>query len=741
MPEPQATPVINIINDNSNNNNNIDRQLPDNSYLSSRKRFRLPIPPSNPLPPLQQPEPDDGLRRSRRLRLLAPDSDIATYTPINVHVHCVQHIEDYYDAFAASIPLEEYDMSAMKQYKLRPLLNQQVQSIYLPGDAYLCALTISELEKVESSTRDQINYSVLCNAIRATRVLKTKLVNHGSGATAEDIPSSFEMALSPAFIHKYQQAIQTEVSQFVSQQALSLPIASVPHGTVVLDTKWVFDIKTDHADAFVRYKARLVVRGFLQQLGTHYTETYSPTTYIECIRLIIFLIHVCGFDQFQFDVTAAFLNADIDIDLYIQYPPGLPGYNPDTPQYAKLLKAIYGTKQASMLFWKHFRTKLLAAGYKQVANDKCLLFKRDTLDRLSLIATYVDDLPGCSQDPQEKHRLAEILQGAYDLTTKDVIEKLLGLKVYSNKDGAILYNDSYIQQLGKFLKLSHLPIANVPGEPNQRFGPNLTGKASPILHKSYRSLIGSLLFASIMWRPDITEIVSHLGTFLSNPSFEHYDAAVDVYRFLKGTEMRGIKFGPQKLLLGRDPQHPERLLRLRMICWFDADFAKNHDYRSVSGYYISIHFDHEVAIFESTGYLPRFNVLTWQSKKQREHVANSSYSAENYSGSIAARKIDWLDNILGPIGLRGFGPTPMLGDNSAHIVNANQQKLSTTERHMGMAMEQIFELVEKDKIKLYKTPGIDNGADMFTKSLASLPLRKHSEKMMGYAHPTSSTSS
>jgi hypothetical protein len=83
----------------------------------------------------------------------------------------------------------------------------------------------------------------------------------------------------------------------------------------------------------------------------------------------------------------------------------------------------------------------------------------------------------------------------------------------------------------------------------------------------------------------------------------------------------------------------------------------------------------------------------------------------------------------------------MLGDNSAHIVNANQQKLSTTERHMGMAMEQIFELVDKDKIKLYKTPGIDNGADMFTKSLASLPLRKHSEKMMGYAHPTSSTSS
>jgi hypothetical protein len=244
-----------------------------------------------------------------------------------------------------------------------------------------------------------------------------------------------------------------------------------------------------------------------------------------------------------------------------------------------------------------------------------------------------------------------------------------------------------------------------------------------------------------MWRPEISEPVAHLGSFLANPSFEHYDAAVTIYRFLKGTKYRGIKYGPQQLRLGIDSEHPERSLRLRTICWFDADFAKNHDYRSVSGYYISIHFDHEIKHFEATGYLPQFNLLCWQSKKQNKHVANSTYSAENYCGSIASRKIDWINNILQPIGLLGSGPTPMLGDNSAHIVNANQQKLATTERHMGMAMEQIFDLVDKGKIKLYKIKSEDNGSDMFTKLLAKSPLLKHSDKMMGYARPTSSTSS
>ena len=120
-------------------------------------------------------------------------------------------------------------------------------------------------------------------------------------------------------------------------------VKSVPKGTNIISTKWVFSIKRDKNNNIIKFKARLVARGFRQKFGIDFVLTYTPTLNIDGLKFIIALASKFHWDIFQLDIKAAYLNAPLDKDIYVSIPQGDSNFGAG---YWKLNKALYGLKQS-----------------------------------------------------------------------------------------------------------------------------------------------------------------------------------------------------------------------------------------------------------------------------------------------------------------------------------------------------------------------------------------------------------
>ena len=116
-----------------------------------------------------------------------------------------------------------------------------------------------------------------------------------------------------------------------------------PEKTNVISSKWVYKLKHDANGEISRFKARLVARGFTQVFGTDYLDTYTPVTRLETIRLLFALAVENDWEIRQIDVKTAYLNGDLDEEIYMEPPKGY-----DVPEGHVLLlrKAVYGLRQA-----------------------------------------------------------------------------------------------------------------------------------------------------------------------------------------------------------------------------------------------------------------------------------------------------------------------------------------------------------------------------------------------------------
>ena len=122
-------------------------------------------------------------------------------------------------------------------------------------------------------------------------------------------------------------------------------VVELPPGKVAIGSRWVFKLKRNPDGTIDRYKARLVAQGFSQRPGFDYFEVFAGTPRFEAIRAVLALA-ACEDHHLRFiDVSNAFLNGEIDAEVYMRQPEGFErgGKN----MVLRLNKAIYGLKQAS----------------------------------------------------------------------------------------------------------------------------------------------------------------------------------------------------------------------------------------------------------------------------------------------------------------------------------------------------------------------------------------------------------
>lgn len=146
-----------------------------------------------------------------------------------------------------------------------------------------------------------------------------------------------------------------------------------------------------HSDGCIaRYNTRLVAKGFHQQAGVDYTETFNLVVKLTIVRLVLSIVVSFNWSFRQLDVSNAFLHGFLKEKVYMEQPPGYVDHQ--FPNHVcRLHKSLYGLKQALRAWFDRFTSQLLHLGFKASMADSSL-FVFHPHQAIIYLLVHVDDI-------------------------------------------------------------------------------------------------------------------------------------------------------------------------------------------------------------------------------------------------------------------------------------------------------------------------------------------------------------
>jgi len=164
-----------------------------------------------------------------------------------------------------------------------------------------------------------------------------------------------------------------------------------PASRRVLKGKWVYNIKNEvdkNGTSTTRHKMRLRFMGNRQIKGLDLNETFAPVAKITTIRCILAMTAANGWELHQMDVKTAFLNGDLDEEIYMEQPDV--NVDPTYPdKVCRLLQALYGLKQAPKMWYAKLDDFLKSQGFDNIDPDACLYLLMDD-GEIMIVLVYVE---------------------------------------------------------------------------------------------------------------------------------------------------------------------------------------------------------------------------------------------------------------------------------------------------------------------------------------------------------------
>ncbi|KAJ8709663.1 hypothetical protein PYW08_009667 [Mythimna loreyi] len=345
-------------------------------------------------------------------------------------------------------------------------------------------------------------------------------------------PQTVEEALSSPYAKQWRQAMDEEYNSLMKNNTWSLK--NLPLDKKVLPCKWVYKTKTGPSGNIVRFKARLVIKGYAQKKGTDYEEVFSPVVKYSTIRYLISLAARLGLEIDQLDAVSAFLQGDIDVDIYMTQP------------------ELYEQGPQEI-------------GMKRSKSDPCVYFN---VNKNTYIAVWVDDLLLFTPNKTERDIIKNRLMQYLEMKDLGKATQCVGLNITKEKDKIMIDQEKYIKEVLDKFGMSDCKPCKTPIEVGQKFTQNADGKE---IDYPYQQAIGCLLYIAQGTRPDISFAVNTLSRFNKEPRAEHWTAVKRVLRYLKGTK-------DMKLTYTKDGESV-----MKGFC--DADWASDTiDRKSCTGY-------------------------------------------------------------------------------------------------------------------------------------------------------------
>ena len=259
-----------------------------------------------------------------------------------------------------------------------------------------------------------------------------------------------------------------------------------PHDRKIVGSKWVFRMKMGPDGQIERYKARLVAQGFSQVEGIDYNETFAPVTKFNSIRLLLALSARFDWEIHQMDVKSAFLNGELDEEIYMRPPPG---YKSTPGTVWRLKKTLYGLKQASREWYKKLSHELDTLGFSRIQADHCVFYKNVNGHHI-VIAVYVDDNLIISDSPDLIAQTKKDLSSRFDMTDLGEVHWILNMEVTRDRSKRTirLSQSQYIEDILERHGMADCKPAATPMEANLKLEKL---NAAEVDITEYQQLIGS----------------------------------------------------------------------------------------------------------------------------------------------------------------------------------------------------------------------------------------------------------
>ncbi|EPZ36131.1 hypothetical protein O9G_005796 [Rozella allomycis CSF55] len=555
---------------------------------------------------------------------------------------------------------------------------------------------------VRKSARLALNNE--CNIVEPNHRNSTQNIIHEALLVIEDDPQTFSEAINSDLENEWRKAMQAEYNALMSNGTWEL--MELPPDRKAIGSKWVFKTKYNERGEVEKYKARLVAQGFKQVKGVDYEETFSPVAKLNSIRIILAIASAEKLHVHQLDVLTAYLNSEITHEVYMKQPTGFVESGKEN-LVCKLKRGLYGLKQGGYEWNITIDASLKSIGYVKCEKDWGIYTKVTNGKRI-LLALYVDDILLAAPDNNSIENEKHLLKQLYNMKDMGEAKWILGMEITKTPEGTYsLSQVNYIEKLLQKFNMSEANSITLPMEPNKQYSkdmcPHQPQEIEQMALVPYRSAIGSLLYASVATRPDITFAVSIASKYLNNPGQEHWSLAKRIMRYLLGTKNHGLTFQGS-------PDHNSIVQG-----YVDSDWGSDIDTRrSVSGYAFFINND----------------LVTWKSASQHT-VSTSTTEAEYLALGLATQEAMWIKELLFELNpsINQNRPITIHEDNNGCIDLTKKTTQHGKTKHIAIKHHFVREQIKNGTIKLQRCNTENMIADIFTKALAKPSFEKLREQL------------
>ena len=345
-----------------------------------------------------------------------------------------------------------------------------------------------------------------CNPILAYRAVNPNILRLHEAMKAKDQK-------------EFKTAMEKEVNDQIENGNFSvIPRSKVPKDFHVFPGVWMLVCKRDILTREIKkYKARLAFNGSRMREGEDYDKTYAPVASWMSIQLLLTFVVAFGWHTQQVDYVAAYTQAPIDRDMYMEFPRGfkVPGGVDRKAFVLKLHHNLYGQKQAGHVWYKYLCKRLITkAGFVQSKHDECLFFRGK-----AMYALYIDDsILGAPTHQELDEAIKAIKDAKLQITLEGDLADFLGVKIERKSPKEIIFTQPHlIDDILNDLWLKHAKDGKETPAALSRI---LTRNDNGTDHNKsfhYRSVIGKLNYLEKATRPDISFATHQCAHFVADP--------------------------------------------------------------------------------------------------------------------------------------------------------------------------------------------------------------------------------
>jgi hypothetical protein len=544
----------------------------------------------------------------------------------------------------------------------------------------------------------------------------------------EDVPQTFAKILKHSERKEWLECVLKEYVNLASKGTWR--IAALPAGRRMLGCRLVLRRKVDKDGNLTSRKGRCVIQGYNQEEGVDYQRLFQPVAALSTLRNQCCIALHNGEDLKSWDFEQAFVQSNMDTEMYIRWPPGLRGLaDKVTGKHTALLvkKAQYGARQSPRCWGLKLHKFLLAEGFRRSDTDSCLYL----LDRIDIktnskiqiaLVVYVDDLTARAnlECPLTKHiydKFVKHMQAEFVVEDRGICDSMLGYKIdYDKANGTLkLTQKSCLLGLLQRTNLDECERKLTPAppgiKPSSQWCPDLStieGKqeAATMKELDYGNRVGATLWLSRGSRPETSWTVGMLSRWLSRPGQKHYDMCTHLIKYLSTTRDRGIVYRRSKD-------------GMNLKAFVDGDWLTDYgddteNRRCCTGYAL----------------LLCGAAVSWRSFKQ-QRVAGSSTESEYYSLWAAVREVMHFRRQLKECGFEQLEPTIINEDNQSVQRLSEDVVESSRTRHWDKEWHQLREEFDRGTMRTVYVDTKLNAADVLSKSLATADHQRHTDTLCG----------